>query len=138
MLGWIILDNGCMNGWMDGGGAVCECCLTRRAPLCFSLFTLHPLIHFLKASCSSSLSRRPSASSICSAGILEASESCRRGRPETRHASLEGAWQGRHATASQFFRSDGRFFSFSVSPLCSTLSSLCLTSWPTAESSSTT
>lgn len=63
------------------------------------LFTLHPLLHFLKASCSSSLSPPPSASSICSAGILEASESCRRGRPEARHASLEGAWQGRDATA---------------------------------------
>lgn len=90
------------------------------------LFTLHPLLHFLKASCSSSLSPRPSASSICSAGILEASESCRRGRPETRHASLEGAWQGWDATArktnpgsSRPFGS-GRFFSFSVSLLRST------------------
>lgn len=42
---------------------------------------------------------RPSASSIRSAGILEASESCRRGRPETRHAPLEGARHGRDAAA---------------------------------------
>lgn len=65
------------------------------------LLTSHPLLHFLKASCPSSLSPRPPASSICSAAVLEASESCRRGRPETRHASLEGAWQGRDATARE-------------------------------------